>query len=61
MFEKASAFLFMIETERLILKLYEEKNHSDFIELFTDKKVMEFVDTGVFYFRKSRNAVAKVD
>lgn len=50
----------MIETERLILKLYEEKNHTDFIELFTDEKVMQFVDTGVYDLEKAEKLWVKL-
>jgi RimJ/RimL family protein N-acetyltransferase len=37
----------VIETERLILKLYEEKGRVDFIALLTDERVMRYVDKGV--------------
>jgi RimJ/RimL family protein N-acetyltransferase len=35
------------ETDRLIFALYDETLHDDFIRLFTDEAVMEFVDKGV--------------
>jgi len=47
--KKASAFYFMncLETERLVLKFYGEKDKPDFINLFTDESVMKRVDKGV--------------
>lgn len=53
MFTKASALIFSMETERLILRLYgaNEKNH--LIELFTDEDVMKHVDTGVMTVEKA--------
>jgi ribosomal-protein-alanine N-acetyltransferase len=36
-----------IETERLVFTLYDEKLYDDFIGLFTDEAVMEYVDKGV--------------
>ena len=39
--------IFMIETERLKFKLYDEENYDDFIRLFTDEAVMKHVDKGV--------------
>ena len=37
----------VIETERLILKLYEEKDREAFVRLLTDERVMKYVDKGV--------------
>lgn len=36
-----------IETERLILKLYEENDRESFVGLLTDERVMKYVDKGV--------------
>jgi ribosomal-protein-alanine N-acetyltransferase len=36
-----------LETERLFLDFYAEKDKSDFIKLFTDEVVMKYVDKGV--------------
>lgn len=36
-----------IETERCILKLYEEAERESFIALLTDERVMQYVDKGV--------------
>lgn len=36
-----------LETERLIFTLYDESLYEDFIRLFTDEAVMEYVDRGV--------------
>lgn len=36
-----------IETERLLLKLYEEKDRESFVSLLTDERVMKYVDKGV--------------
>jgi len=44
--EKTSAFSFM-ETERLFLRRYAEKDKADFISLFTDAAVMKHVGDGV--------------
>lgn len=46
---KASVFYFMnrLETERLFLDFYAEKDKADFIELFTDEAVMKHVGNGV--------------
>jgi [ribosomal protein S5]-alanine N-acetyltransferase len=38
---------FDMETERLIFRRYEEKDKSDFINLFTDEAVMKHVGDGV--------------
>ena len=37
----------ILETERLIFRLYEEKDKADFIHLFTDESVMKYVGDGV--------------
>lgn len=37
----------VIETQRLILRLYEEKDRASFIALLTDENVMRYVDKGV--------------
>lgn len=37
----------LLETERLLFKNYREENKSDFIKLFTDKRVMKQVDKGI--------------
>lgn len=36
-----------IETERLILDLYDEKDRASFLALLTDENVMRYVDKGV--------------
>lgn len=36
-----------IETERCILKLYEDPDRDNFISLLTDERVMQYVDKGV--------------
>jgi RimJ/RimL family protein N-acetyltransferase len=36
-----------LETERLFLNFYSDKDKLHFINLFTDKKVMKYVDKGV--------------
>jgi RimJ/RimL family protein N-acetyltransferase len=36
-----------METERLILRRYAEEDKADFIDLFTDAKVMKYVGDGV--------------
>jgi RimJ/RimL family protein N-acetyltransferase len=36
-----------IETQRLDLRLYEEKDRAGFIALLTDERVMQYVDKGV--------------
>jgi ribosomal-protein-alanine N-acetyltransferase len=36
-----------IETQRLTLKLYEEKDRECFVRLLTDERVMKYVDKGV--------------
>jgi RimJ/RimL family protein N-acetyltransferase len=36
-----------LETERLILKPYEEKDRESFVRLLTDERVMKYVDKGV--------------
>ena len=35
-----------IETDRLVLALYTDRDHEDFIELLTDPVVMRYVDKG---------------
>ena len=35
-----------LETERLVLKFYAEENKGDFLNLFTDAAVIEFVGDG---------------
>ncbi len=50
-----------METERLILRLYEDKDHDDFIKLFTDEAVMTFVETGVFSIEKAENLWRKLN
>lgn len=45
----ASAFLFLmsrIETERLLLRLYTDRDKTEFVELLTDPTVMRYVDKG---------------
>jgi RimJ/RimL family protein N-acetyltransferase len=37
----------LVETERLILKLYEEDDREKFVRLLTDERVMKYVDKGV--------------
>ena len=49
-----------METERLILRNYKEKDHTDFIELFTDEIVMKFVDTGVYTLEKAEKLWQKL-
>jgi RimJ/RimL family protein N-acetyltransferase len=44
-----------MKTERLILKLYEARDHENLIRLFTDPEVMKFVDDGVFSTEKAEN------
>jgi [ribosomal protein S5]-alanine N-acetyltransferase len=48
LFDRASAFFIMsrIETERLVLKLYTDRDRSDFVRLLTDPVVMRYVDKG---------------
>lgn len=36
-----------IETERCILRLYEEADRANFVALLTDERVMQYVDKGV--------------
>lgn len=38
----------MLETERLILRLYKIEEKSSFVELFTNDEAMKFVEKGVF-------------
>jgi [ribosomal protein S5]-alanine N-acetyltransferase len=42
-----------METERLILRLYDENEKSLLTELFTDEDVMKHVDTGVMTIEKA--------
>jgi len=58
----ASAFLFMknFATERLILRLYAEKDKTDFLELFADKAVMKHVDKGVLARKQAENLWQKL-
>ena len=42
-----------LETERLLFRLYGEDDRKDFLALFTDKSVMEYVDTGVLTVEKA--------
>lgn len=49
-----------METERLILKLYERENKTDFINLSTDETVMKHVDLGVFTNEKAENLWKKL-
>lgn len=37
----------ILETERLILKFYEDRDQNDFVDLFTDAAVMKYVGNGV--------------
>jgi len=37
----------IVETQKLILKLYEQKDRDDFVRLLTDERVMKYVDKGV--------------
>jgi RimJ/RimL family protein N-acetyltransferase len=48
-FEKRRLFYFMkeLETERLVLKAYAEKDKTDLVNLFTDAEVMKYVGEGV--------------
>lgn len=46
-------FMSKIETERLILRLYDENDKADFIATFTDEDVMKYVDTGVLNIEKA--------
>ena len=49
LFKTASAFLFLmsrIETERLLLQLYTDRDKAEFVELLTDPTVMRYVDNG---------------
>ncbi len=49
-----------METERLILKLYQTEDHQNLIDLFTDEKVMKFVDDGVFSLEKAESLWQKL-
>lgn len=49
-----------METERLVLKLYEPENKNDFINLTTDETVMKHVDLGVFTIEKAENLWKKL-
>lgn len=49
-----------METERLILKLYEETDKENLIRLFTDEKVMKHVDMGVFSQEKAESLWQKL-
>jgi [ribosomal protein S5]-alanine N-acetyltransferase len=42
-----------IESERLLLKNYSPEHYADFASLFTDEKVMKFVDEGVYSIEKA--------
>lgn len=42
-----------LETERLLFRLYIEADREDFVSLFTDESVMEYVDTGVLTIEKA--------
>lgn len=42
-----------LETERLLFRLYNEADREDFVALFTDESVMEYVDTGVLTIEKA--------
>lgn len=50
----------IIETERLVLKVYEEINKADFINLSTDETVMKHVDLGFFTIEKAENLWKKL-
>lgn len=50
----------MIETERLILRLYKPNEKEKFNELFTDESVMKFVDTGVYTSEKAEEMWQKL-
>ena len=49
-----------METERLILRLYKETDKDDLVKLFTDEKVMKYVDTGVFSPEKAESLWLKL-
>lgn len=49
-----------METERLVLKLYEEKDKNDFVALFTDEAVMKCVGDGVMTFEQTENLWRKL-
>ncbi len=50
----------MMETERLVLRLFQTADRDDFIRLFTDQTVMKFVDTGVYSIEKAENLWRKL-
>ncbi len=49
-----------METERLVLKIYSEKDKPDFIGLFTDEIVMKHVDKGVMTEEQAENLWRKL-
>jgi [ribosomal protein S5]-alanine N-acetyltransferase len=49
-----------METERLILRLYSAADRENLIELFTDEKVMKFVDMGVYSLEKTESLWQKL-
>ncbi|HXG84938.1 MAG TPA: GNAT family N-acetyltransferase [Pyrinomonadaceae bacterium] len=49
-----------METERLVLKLYTEKDKSDFVNLFTDRIVMKHVGDGVMTIEQTENLWRKL-
>jgi len=50
----------MLETERLLLRIYKEKEKADFIALSTNEKVMKYVDIGVFTKEKAETLWTKL-
>ena len=61
-FQETPAFLLMseIETERLLLKNYAERDKENLIALLTDERVMKHVDTGVFAIEKAESLWKKL-
>ena len=49
-----------MQTERLVLNIYLEKDKPDFIGLFTDKVVMKHVDKGVMTTEQAKNLWRKL-
>jgi RimJ/RimL family protein N-acetyltransferase len=50
-----------IETERLVLKLYTDRDKDDFIRLLTDPVVMRYVDKGPLSPDQADVPLAKID
>lgn len=49
-----------MKTERFVLKLYAEKDKSDFVNLFTDETVMKHVGNGVMTNEQAENLWLKL-